>query len=125
MFSFFDDDSNSSDQQSAAPGQVQFDARGNATYAWRDDRLTENGAHAERLREKALRNAQLALVDDRPAVVATEMWNDRGLQVGYNPYESGLLAGKKPVAKKTDIRELSKWIEMKRRMDVQPAKAKK
>jgi hypothetical protein len=38
------------------------------------------------------------------------------LQAGYNPYQSGLLAGKKPVAKNTNIRELSKWIETKRRL---------
>ena len=124
MFVFFDDDIHS-DTKPTAPGQVKFDARGNAVYAWNDTRLTQDGAQAEHFRETALRNPNLTLADNAPAAANTEMWNDRGLQVGYNPYESGLLAGKKPAAKKTDIRELSKWIEMKRRMDAQQNKSKK
>jgi hypothetical protein len=68
---------------------------------------------------------ELKLVEDVPVATATESWNDKGLQTGYNPYQSGLLTGKKPAVKKTDIRELSKWIEMKRRMDGQAPVAKK
>jgi hypothetical protein len=128
MFAFFDDDTTakSNETRSAAPGQVQFDDRGNAVYSWRDDVLARDGNSAERLQESALRNSKLSLVEDDTAPTATSTWNAGGLQRGYNPYESGLLAGKKPIAKRTDMRELSKWIEMKRRMGQSPeALAKK
>ena len=42
--------------------------------------------------------------------------NAKGTRLGYNPYESGLLK-RKPAAPKRDLRELSKWIEMKKRVD--------
>jgi hypothetical protein len=101
MFVFFDDELKSAETKSAAPGRVQFDERGNAVYIWRDGRMVQDGA--------------LQLAEDQPATT-NSVWNDRGLQAGYNPYQSGLLAGKKPVAKNTNIRELSKWIETKRRL---------
>lgn len=118
MFVFFDDEAKPADTKSTAPGQVQFDTRGNAVYVWRDDLLVQ-GSTADHLAERALLNSQLKLVDDNPAAAPNKICNDKGLQVGYNPYQSGLLAGKKPTAKKTDMRELSKWIEMKRRMGAQ------
>ena len=124
MFVFFDDEAKPADTKSTAPGQVQFDARGNAVYAWRDDLLEQSGT-ADHLAERALLNSKLKLVDDNPAVAPSGICNDKGLQVGYNPYQSGLLAGKKTTAKKTDMRELSKWIEMKRRMGAQPSVASK
>ncbi|MEQ1582326.1 MAG: hypothetical protein ABL964_17190 [Steroidobacteraceae bacterium] len=38
-----------------------------------------------------------------------------GLRTGYNPYDSGQLAGK--VARKPrDMRELSKWIELTKKL---------
>ena len=40
--------------------------------------------------------------------------NPKGLRVGYNPYESGVLAKKGP-PRKRDLRELSKWMEAKRK----------
>lgn len=97
MFSFFNNEA-TTETTSAASKQVPSDARV---------------------------KVELKLVDEVPVVTATESWNDKGLQTGYNPYQSGLLAGTKPVAKKTDIRELSKWIELKRRMDGQAPRAKK
>jgi hypothetical protein len=122
MFVFFDDEAKPTETKSTAPGRVQFDARGNAIYAWRDDLLGQAGAKADSLRERALRNPELKLVDDAPIAGPSGICNDKGLQHGYNPYQSGLLAGNKPTAKKTDMRELSKWIEMKRRLGtLQPA----
>jgi len=119
MFVFFDDELKAAETQSPAPGHVQFDDRGNAMYAWGDGRLVQDGAKADRLREKALRNPKLTLTEEDPMATPNGMWNERGLKVGYNPYQSGLLAGKKTTEKKTDIRELSKWIEMKRRLSGQ------
>lgn len=122
MFEFFHDNSDAkpAKTQNAAPGQVTFDERGNAIYAWREDLAAQEGSHAERLRERALLNPNLKLVNDRPVETTDSIRNDNGLQMGYNPYQSGQLAGAKPAAKKKpDMRELSKWIEMKRRLDAQ------
>ncbi|HKU14418.1 MAG TPA: hypothetical protein VJQ52_08475 [Steroidobacteraceae bacterium] len=100
-------------QAPGAPGQIAFDARGNAVYEWRDGRLTEDGAAGERARENALANPGLAIVDDDAPANAPIRSNPKGLRVGYNPYESGLLA-RKAVRKKPDLRELSRWMEAKR-----------
>jgi hypothetical protein len=40
--------------------------------------------------------------------------NPKGLRVGYNPYESGLLK-KKEWKPKKDLRQLSKWIEIRKK----------
>jgi hypothetical protein len=100
----------------AKPGEIAFDDRGNAVYAWSDDRLVEDGEDGERARERALAHPGLSLVDDEPPTNAPIRSNPKGLRQGYNPYESGVLA-KKQVNKKRDLRELSKWMEMKRKVD--------
>lgn len=100
-------------EKPAQPGQIAFDERGNAVYAWQDESLTEDGEAGERARNKALAHPGLAIVDDDAPVNAPMRSNPKGLRVGYNPYESGVLANKgKP--KKRDLRELSKWMEAKR-----------
>ncbi len=120
MFEFIDDPSDPPQAKTQqTPGQVRFDDRGNAIYAWRYRQLEMDGKQGEKLRERALLNPTLSLVDDRGASGTASIANPKGLRLGYNPYQSGQLAGQKPVAKKCDIRELSKWIEMKRRMDTQ------
>jgi hypothetical protein len=99
------------------PGQIAFDDRGNAIYAWQDESLTEDGEAGERARDKALAHPGLAIVDDDTPVNAPIRSNPKGLRVGYNPYESGVLARKgksKSPGKKRDLRELSKWMEAKR-----------
>ncbi len=96
------------------PGQISFDERGNAVYEWQDGTLKEDGEAGERARKKALAHPGLAIVeDDVPANVPIRS-NPKGLRVGYNPYESGLLA-KKGQGKRRDLRELSKWMEAKRK----------
>jgi hypothetical protein len=98
------------------PGEIAFDDRGNAIYAWTDDRLVEDGEDGERARERALAHPGLSLVDDEPSANAPIRSNPKGLRQGYDPYESGVLA-KKQLHKKRDLRELSKWLEMKRKLD--------
>jgi hypothetical protein len=99
------------------PGRIKFDERGNAIYAWNEDQLSLDGEEGERARRKALDHPDLAMVEDEPVVNAPIQHNTRGLTVGYNPYESGLLAQKEQPRKKTDLRELSKWLEMKKRLE--------
>lgn len=99
------------------PGRIAFDDRGNAIYAWNEDQLSLDGEEGERARRKALEIPGLAMVEDEPVVNAPIQNNTRGLTLGYNPYESGLLPQKEVPKKKTDLRELSKWLEMKKRLD--------
>ena len=100
-------------QKPEAPGQIAFDDRGNAIYAWQDRSLTEDGEAGERARNNALAHPGLAIVDDEAPANAPIRSNPKGLRNGYNPYESGVLARKGP-AKKRDLRELSKWMEAKK-----------
>ncbi len=100
---------------SGKPGTVQFDARGNAVYEWKDESLSEDSERGQRARDRALQYHGLSLADDEPRPGAPIQQNPKGLRVGYNPYESGLLE-KKERKKKTDLRELSKWVEMKRQL---------
>lgn len=98
------------------PGRIAFDARGNAVYAWNEDQLSLEGEEGERARRKALEHPGLSMVDDEPKPDAPIRHNKTGLRMGYNPYESGLLP-QKETKKKTDLRELSKWLETKRRVE--------
>jgi hypothetical protein len=95
------------------PGRIAFDERGNAIYAWEDARLAEDGEAGERARRAALEHPTLSIVDEEAPANAPIRSNPKGLRVGYNPYESGLLA-KKGIKRKRDLRELSKWLEAKR-----------
>ena len=97
------------------PGKIAFDERGNALFEWSDQRLTEDGDTGERLRSKALEHHGLSVVDDEPPANAPIRTNPKGLRVGYNPYESGVLA-KKEWKRKRDLSELSKWIEAKKKL---------
>lgn len=101
------------------PGHIAFDDRGNAVYEWNDQRLEEEGEDGERARRRALSHPGLALVDDEPNPNDPIRNNPKGLRVGYNPYESGLLQ-KKEKRPKRDLRELSKWIEMKKKVNDRP-----
>jgi hypothetical protein len=70
----------------------------------------------ERLR--ALVDPGLDIVDNEPPVQGIE--NPLGLKTGYNPYESGALV-KTGRRKKTNLRELSKWIEARRKLEDDPS----
>ena len=104
-------------QRPGQPGQIAFDDRGNAVYEWQDGNLREDGEAGDRARNEALANPGLAIVEDEGPVNGPIRSNPKGLRVGYNPYESGLLARKGQPAqprKRRDLRELSKWMEAKK-----------
>jgi hypothetical protein len=105
------------------PGNIAFDERGNAVYQWKSRHFEGDSKEAEELREQALNYEGLSIVDDEPRPEAMIQANPKGTRVGYNPYESGMLE-KKAAPRKTDLRELSKWIEMKRALE-QKKKASK
>jgi len=101
--------------KTAEPGKISRDDRGNVSWQWSDDeslQADDTLGAAERVR---------ALVDPDLDVLEDEDGNpikntSKGLKKGYNPYNSGALA-KESWKKKKNLRELSKWIELKRQMD--------
>jgi hypothetical protein len=99
------------------PGQISFDDRGNAVSEWSNDRLAEESEQGEQARDRALTYHGLSIVEDDEPKNAPIRNNTKGLRVGYNPYESGLLPHREQPKKKRDLRELSKWLEMKKRVN--------
>ncbi len=98
------------------PGHIAFDDRGNAVFEWNNETLAQDDSEeSDRARSKALQHHGLSLMDDEPAKDAAIQPNPKGLRLGYNPYESGLLP-KKERGMKRDLRELSKWVETKRKL---------
>ncbi len=83
------------------PGQVACDDRGDAELP------------------DALHHPDLAVADDEPPANAPIRNNPKGLRVGYDPYESGVLAKKEWRAKR-DLREFSKWIETRKKLNEKP-----
>jgi hypothetical protein len=98
-------------------GKINFDDRGNAFFEWRDDLLGEDNDAAQRRRDQALESPELSLVEDGRPPSKEPM--PRNCRSGYNPYESGVV-DRKARSKKRDLRELSKWIEAKRRAGDEP-----
>ena len=97
------------------PGRIAFDDRGNAVYQWNEDHLSEDSEAAERARRKALDHPGLSMMEEEQKNNAPIQNNAKGLRMGYNPYESGLLKRKATTtAPKRDLRELSKWMEAKK-----------
>jgi hypothetical protein len=99
------------------PGQIGFDDRGNAVFEWSNDKLTEESAEGEQARDRALTYHGLSIAEDDEPKNAPIRNNNKGLRMGYNPYESGLLPHRQEPKKKRDLRELSKWLEMKKRVN--------
>ncbi len=99
----------------AEPGKLAEDDRGNMTWQWANNEVLQADNTAggiERLR--ALVDPRLNVIeDDAPKSLRD---NHKGLKTGYNPYDSGSL-GKTARKKKKNLRELSKWIETKRKVE--------
>jgi hypothetical protein len=111
------DDDDDGDLPHSGAGRLAEDDRGNITWQWANKEVLQADDTAgaiERLR--ALVDPNLDIVDSEPAAHGIE--NPRGLKTGYNPYESGALVKTgRQKKKKTDLRELSKWIAAKRKLE--------
>jgi hypothetical protein len=97
-------------------GRLGKDDRGNITWEWKDegDLLADDTlGGAERIR--ALVDPRLQVEDDDDDPLNPTRSNSKGLATGYNPYNSGAL-GKASYKKKKDLNELSKWIELRKKM---------
>ncbi len=97
-------------------GRLAADDRGNITWQWaNDDVLQADDTAGAILRLRALVDPSLGVIDDGPP--GSPQHNPTGLKTGYNPYDSGTLLKAGDKKKKTDLRELSKWLETKRKVD--------
>lgn len=98
------------------PGHLEVDDRGNVTWQWADegDLLADDtlGA-AERVR--ALVDPSLQVKDEEESPIDPIRNNPKGLAVGYNPYNSGIL-GKSAWKRKKNLRELSEWIKLRKKV---------
>jgi hypothetical protein len=97
-------------------GKLGLDDRGNVTWEWRDegDLLADDSfGGAERLR--ALVDPALQVKDDDDDPMNPIRSNPKGIKSGYNPYNSGAL-GKQSFKKKKNLKELSKWIELRKKL---------
>jgi hypothetical protein len=96
-------------QPEGEPGHLGIDDRGNVTWEWADDEdlLADDTCGADR-RIHALADPNLRLKDDEPS-------RSKGVKFGYNPYDSGALV-KERWRRKRSLRELSKWVELRRKM---------
>jgi hypothetical protein len=104
------------------PGRLGTDDRGNVTWEWtaEPDLLADDtlGA-AERVR--ALVDPSLVVVEDQDADLGNPLKRSgKGLKTGYNPYNSGAL-GKSQWKKKKNLKELSKWIELRKKIQEKQA----
>lgn len=108
-----DDDA---ERRQSEAGRLAEDDRGNITWQWANKEVLQADDTAgaiERLR--ALVDPSLDIVDSDPA--RQGIANPRGLKTGYDPYQSGALVKTGRRKKKTDLRELSKWIATKRKLE--------
>jgi hypothetical protein len=108
------------EQAGHEPGRLDIDDRGNVTWQWSDDsdlQADDTLGAAERVR--ALVDPKLNVVDDDSNPLSPIQSNPKGLKSGYNPYNSGAL-GKQSWKKKKDLRELSKWIELRKKVGTKP-----
>jgi hypothetical protein len=99
------------------PGRLEIDDRGNVTWHWSDDenlQADDTLGAAERIR--ALVSPELDVQEEPENPLNPLQNNGKGLKTGYNPYNSGAL-GKQSWKKKKNLRDLSKWIELRKKIE--------
>jgi hypothetical protein len=102
-------------------GRVGEDDRGNMTWQWAEDDhdLLADDDVGKMQRVRALSEPGLEVADDPASPNAPVKANPDALKSGYNPYNSGTL-GKQEWKKKKNLKQLSEWIELKKKMDKKP-----
>jgi hypothetical protein len=101
------------------PGRLTVDDRGNVTWEWaRDEDFDADVTLGAAERVRALVDPTLKIQDDDGGGNSPIQSSPKGLQSGYNPYESG--APGKPGWKKKNLKQLSKWIELRKKVAQEP-----
>jgi hypothetical protein len=97
-------------------GRLGLDDRGNVTWEWNEDEpdLVADDPIGDTARVRALVDPRLQVKDDDDPRNPIQ-GNPKGLKTGYNPYNSGTL-GKQSYKKKKNLKELSRWIELRKKM---------
>jgi hypothetical protein len=91
------------------------DDRGNKTWEWANDQeLLADDILGATSRLRALVDPSLQIRDDEDDPLNPAQSNPKGLKTGYNPYNSGALE-KQNWKRTKNLRELSKWIELRRK----------
>jgi hypothetical protein len=99
-----------------APGRLGVDDRGNVTWEWAEkDTLQADDVVGAAERLRVLVDPSLKVADDATDPMNPAHENPKGLKKGYNPYNSGALV-KRRWRRKKDLRKLSKWIELRRKL---------
>ena len=99
----------------AEPGRLEVDDRGNITWQWTDGGLLADDTLGAAQRMQALVDPRLDVLDDADPLSPLTV-NTKGLKSGYNPYNSGAL-GKSIWKKKKDLRRLSEWIGLRKKLE--------
>ena len=105
------------ESDSNEPGRLEMDDRGNVTWHWSDDenlQADDTLGAAERIR--ALVSPDLDVQEEPDDPLSPVQNNTKGLKTGYNPYNSGAL-GKQSWKKKKNLKQLSQWIELRKKLD--------
>ena len=102
------------------PGRIGVDDRGNMTWEWSDDehlQADDTLGAAERMRALVDPGLDVQNEDFDPNDPLSRIQSTgKGIKSGYNPYNSGTL-GKQSWKKKKDLRKLSEWIALKKKME--------
>jgi hypothetical protein len=103
--------------QDADSGRLGVDDRGNVTWEWNEEApdLVADDTLGAAERVRALVDPRLQVKEDDDDPLNPIQSNPKGLKTGYNPYNSGAL-GKQSFKKKKNLKELSKWIELRKKM---------
>jgi hypothetical protein len=106
-----------SSQEGHDAGRLGTDDRGNVTWEWNEEQedLTADDTLGGAERIRALVDPRLQVKDEDDDPLNPMRSNPKGLKSGYNPYNSGAL-GKQSWKKKKNLKELSKWIELRKQM---------
>jgi hypothetical protein len=98
------------DQEQAGAGKIEFDELGNPVW------VPFGGGTKEEVIARLLNEDKFSLQQDpKGGTLDRIQSNPVGLKKGYDPYDSGLL-NKDKFKKKRNMRELSKWIETRKKL---------
>lgn len=96
-------------------GRPRRNDRGKALYGTENRHVRPGTDDSDPELLESFNHPGLSTVEDDSPSGSPIRGNEKGLTRGYNPYNSGNLY-KTSYKKKRDMRELSKWIELKKRM---------